>query len=274
MSLKRKNVLCACIFAVGIAAFFAWPSLQKPKYQGQTMEEWFNTAYEISSRIRSFEADKVEMHRVGPAFRHFDTNAVPYLAGRITQDFADSKLDKWLMKIRDASPQSLKRLAPPPKAKGLEALIAIDILSGHFRPNSNQLLPLLQPALHSTNHIQRASAVVALRSIGGSKEKAWPYVLKALEDSEPVVSLNADWMITNFTHEAAQSLPEILRIAGATNASGASAIMALLWLGTNASAAIPQLEQMLNSETDEIRREIISAALSSVRGTPIPSEPK
>jgi HEAT repeat protein len=115
---------------------------------------------------------------------------------------------------------------------------------------------------------------LALGGVGGSKEKAWPYILKALEDSDSLIRANAARATANFTHEASQSLPEIVRIAGATNESAGAAIRALEQLGTNASAATPQLEQMLASETDKWRRKDLSDALKSIRGTSGANEPE
>jgi ABC-type transporter Mla subunit MlaD len=89
-----------------------------------------------------------------------------------------------------------------------------------------------------------------------------------------LIRANAARATANFTHEASQSLPEIVRIAGATNESAGAAIRALEQLGTNASAATPQLEQMLASETDKWRRKDLSDALKSIRGTSGANEPE
>jgi hypothetical protein len=292
MSRRLKIATIAGLLIIMAAVIVVWERVSSTRYEGRSVEEWFDTAYDMHLKAIGdlSETEKLELRRTELAFQHIGVNAVPFLASRITRDLSEPKSNP-----REVIDYPIEKQTPITKAKRpwfeafvaekqtpitetkqpwLEAFVAANILASHIRSDADQLLPLLQPALHGTNDLQRGCALLALGGVGGSKEKAWPYILKALEDSDSLIRANAARATANFTHEASQSLPEIVRIAGATNESAGAAIRALEQLGTNASAATPQLEQMLASETDKWRRKDLSDALKSIRGTSGANEPE
>ena len=83
------------------------------------------------------------------------TNAVPFLAGRITQDFSPSRLEEWASMLP-------ARFRPTPKDH--EAFTAALLLSTCVEPPESMLRELLGPALSSTNIIQRLAVEMACSS--------------------------------------------------------------------------------------------------------------
>ena len=89
-------------------------------------------------------------------------NAAPFLASRITRDLSPSRLEMLAAKL----PLPLR---PVSKNKQFEALLAMQMLVACSKPPEEMLRQLLQPALDSTNAMQRycAQGALPLRPPGG-----------------------------------------------------------------------------------------------------------
>jgi len=85
-----------------------------------------------------------------------------------------------------------------PESRGGKAATAAKLLSDRIKPPGEMLLPLIKPALQSTNVSKRAVAFVALRGISIGHELAWPYLEQGLKDPNS--------QVRRWATEAAQSL--------------------------------------------------------------------
>jgi len=266
---------------VAVISLVCWPRAHGPSYEGRTVEEWFKRYDELRYRggygpvIPPSEQEPVaesDLMLAETAFRRMGTNAVPYLAGRITQDFSYSKMEVWRMKIRGRLPQVLKGLLPVPRFRGSQAITAADLLSDQLKPPGEMLLPLLGPALQS-NWTQKVVAFMALKGISSGHELARPYLERGLEDLNSTVQRGAIDAISYFGEHGNWAVSNLLELAGSPNFdTHEAAVHALQRLGTNSWPVRPRLKQMLDEEQDYRRRKTIADAIRNTH-SPGPGPP-
>jgi len=209
------------------------------------------------------------------AFQRMGTNAVPYLAGRINQNFGYSRMEVWRIKVRWRLPQLLKGLLPLPAAKGGEAGTAANLLSGQIKPPGEMLLPLVRPALQSTNADQRVMALIALRGISSGHDLARPYLEHGLKDPNAQVQRWAADAIYWSGEHGKWAVSNLLELVSSPDFdTHASAIHALNILGTNSWPVVPRLKEMLAGEQDDKRRKVIANAIHYISdsGPPMPQK--
>src|SRR5687767_12424446 len=97
--------LCVLLPVIGILLISVWP--KGPTYQGRTVEEWFE-GYHTLRNTRSLQPRTGELAVAESAFEALGTNAVPYLAARITQDPNYSTLEMWRINYRRRIPQVIQ----------------------------------------------------------------------------------------------------------------------------------------------------------------------
>ena len=282
MSRRRKLAFAGCA-AVAVIAFLCWPRVHGPIYEGRTVEEWFKSYDELKNKggydavrgIPPAERQPVaqsDLMLAELAFRRMGTNAVPYLASRITQGFDYSRMEVWRIKIRGRLPQVLKGLLPLPASKGGQAITAANLLSDQLKPPGEMLLPLLEPALQSNVNL-RVVAFVALRGISSGHELARPYLERGLNDSNSLVQRCAIDVISYFGEHGNWAVSNFLELASSPDFdTHEAAIYALKRLGTNSWPVLPRLKEMSAAERDERRRKGIADAIRNIH-TPGPGPP-
>jgi hypothetical protein len=279
MTGRRKLALAACASILAVT-LIVWLRPRAPTYEGRTIEEWFKRYDEMRNKgyydaVRAIPNSQrqavapAETARVENAFTKMGTNAVPYLAGRITQDCTYSRFELWRIKVRWRLPQILKRFVPLPISRGSESSTAADLLSSQIKPPGELLMPLIKPALQSTNAYQRVSALIALRGINSGYDLARPYLVQGFKDPDSQVQRFAAVAIRWFGPHGKWAVTNLLQLAsGTTNLDTCEAALhGLNTLGTNSWGALPRLKEMLVQEPDEKRRKLIAHAIDYISGS-------
>jgi len=135
--------------AVTACAWWLWPR-NVYRYQGKTVEQWFKDFAKGNNGgldMRSWNA-----------FSEMGTNAVPFLASRINQNFTPSLLERWKAKLPRFEPKSAQA-----DRAAVEANDAALLLTACIKPPRGMLRQLLAPALQSTDYVQQKVAEFALR---------------------------------------------------------------------------------------------------------------
>jgi hypothetical protein len=282
MSRRRKLALAGCA-AVALVALVVWPRAHGPSYEGRTVEEWFKHydelknkgSYDVIRGIPLSERQPVaqsELMLAESAFRRMGTNAVPYLVGRVTQDFTYSKSEVWRMKIRGHLPQMLLGFLPLPLPRGGQAITAANLLSDHVKPPGEMLLPLLEPALQS-NWTLKPVAFVAMRGISSGHELARPYLERGLKEPNGLEQRFAIDAIGYFGEHGNWAVSNLLELASSPDFDiHKAAIRTLNRLGTNSWPVRSRLKEMWAVEQDERRRKGIADAIRNIH-TPGPGPP-
>lgn len=248
-----------------VAAIIACRRPSGPRYQGRTIEQWFEQ-YDYLWNASYYDAIRGEPRRIisagafepgQAAFRAMGTNAVKYLVGRITQDVDYSAFDLWRLKKRRQLPTRLRFVVPMPRLCGAEAGTAANLLSGVIKPPGEMLVPLLESTLQSTNADRRLSALIAIRGISSGYALARPHVERALDAPEfQLQHFGADavrwfgpahgqWAVDRLLELADSSDPDVFE----------SAVHGLNSLETNSVRVLPKLRDKLAAETNETRRQ-------------------
>jgi hypothetical protein len=199
------------------------------------------------------------------AFKAMGTNALPFLAARINQPQGYSRIDLLRAKYHQQIPRFLTPLLPrQPGEKYREGLDAAKLVL-EIQPPGNLLVPLIAPALQSSNAIQRRIGLTAL--VGGSSdfEAARPYLAQGLQDRDKEVQRvscsaiqrqgqEGAWAVTNLVNAASTFDNETLKLA----------LQVLDGFGTNALPIVPSLESILEKETDGSRRRVLEIAIEDI----------
>jgi len=151
MTSRRKILLLVAALAVPVASTIAlWPRPRGYTYQGKTVEQWFKQG--VVHVVVDPSTGLVDTDDgLRQAFRKMGTNAVPFLASRITQDLEPTFFDR----LADRLPKRFQ-----PQRKEAEAWLAITLLV-YAHPPENMLRELLKPALLGTNQMQGSFANLA-----------------------------------------------------------------------------------------------------------------
>jgi HEAT repeat protein len=195
MSRRKQLAVAAC--ALAAVAVAGWLALRPsgPTHEGRTVEEWFEEYAEVATGSVTVSAHSVE--ELDAAFKALGTNMTPYLAGLIVQPQSES-WDYWsfrFAKLRQSAPDSLRWLVPRLHHRANEGVCAATLFSYGEMP-ARELIPLLKPALDSTNAHQRANALMALESVSADFPQAGPYLERGLQDADPYVQGSALSTIT------------------------------------------------------------------------------
>lgn len=282
MTGRRKLALAACASIMAVTLTF-WLRSSGPTYEGRTIEQWFKPYDEMRNKsfydaVRAIPASQRQAIAPGEtalaenAFKKLGTNAVPYLAGRITQDWTYSRFELWRIKVRWRIPQILKGFVPLPRSRSSESGTAANLLSSQIKPPGELLLPLIKPALQSTNADKRVHALIALRGINSGYDLARPYLVQGFNDSDSQVQRFAADAIRWFGPHGKWAVTNLLQLAGSTNLDTCQAALhSLNTLGTNSWPVIPKLKEMLLQEQDEKRRKLIAHPIEYISGAgPMP----
>src|SRR6185436_6811121 len=92
---RRRISLIICLLFLLVVAIVLWLRPGGPSYKGQSVRDWFTRYAELRDNTRPPPSTQNpgEIAAIQAAFVSMGTNAVPYLAGRITQEQAYSHID-------------------------------------------------------------------------------------------------------------------------------------------------------------------------------------
>jgi hypothetical protein len=266
MSRRRKAALIAgVVIALGVLCV-SWLRPIDPTHEGRTMEEWFEQ-YRLVVEARSvWSADETQLLPVLAAFESFGTNAVPFLASRITRDQNHSTVSEWRIKLWGAVPKSGQKLVGYPRNKAMDGHYAADLLRRGVKPPGELLIPLLDPAWHNTNVYQRVQVLQAMMGITTGKESAKPYIAEGLKDPHYGVRTWAASAATLLSPNDVSVVGDLLELTKETdNRPAIAALETLGRFGTNVSHALPMLNEMQAKESHEIRRDRIAELISQIK---------
>lgn len=207
------------------------------------------------------------MDQAEDAFRALGTEALPYLAGLINQDTTPTSSDRWRVAIRSRLSLKFQDWAPYPRDRNNEISMAASILYV-IEPPAGQLLPLIEPALLSTNVDQRRITLLSLRSVSSGKEQTIPWIVKGLEDPDPSVRSAAASALAGQGEHARLAITNLVMMI-LNETDGSMKRNARQELSTRAligftSDAIPMLQEQLADETNEAKRKEINDMLASI----------
>jgi hypothetical protein len=252
--------LAACM-ALVLTSFFLWPRHHDLSYECQTIDEWFKrySAARMSASVQPIAPAEL-------AFRAMGTNAVSYLARRIIQPQDHSRLIQWRVKYHRQIPRFLTPLLPPvPGSRFAEGMNAAELLAAQIKPPGRLLIPLITPALQSTNSDQRCMAFAALRGIGSDFELARPHLVRGLKDQDSRVQIFAAMAIRWSGPHGRWAVTNLVEAAQTTNLNALGfALQSLNALGTNALPVLPMLTEILDKEKDVNRRQALKEAMDQI----------
>jgi hypothetical protein len=225
MSRRTRLILAACA-TFGVVAVIFWLRASGPRYAGATVEQWLERYdemrhkgyYDAVRAVPPAQRQPVNSNELALAqavFKVIGTNAVPFLASRITQDSSYSRMDVWRIKVRWRLPQGLKRFLPLPE--GTRGSTAADLLANHIKPPGELLVPLIEPALQTTNADQRVSALIALQGITSGHDLARPWLVRGLRDPDSRVQATAAGTLRWFGPHGKWAVSNLLEVTSSTN---------------------------------------------------------
>jgi hypothetical protein len=160
MPRRRKLLILAGAFVVVVVTLALWLRPKGYVYQGKTVKQWFEDYNSEKHNENRDDYDPFalgrEKRRIKNAFVEMGTNAVPFLVGRINQDFNPTLFERAVGKLpRGWQPRS-------PDRRFSEATTAAHLLHDCVKLTESELREMLKPALLSNNPIQKQTAERAL----------------------------------------------------------------------------------------------------------------
>lgn len=184
------------------------------------------------------------------ALRQLGTNAVPYL---VELSFRVSRPPAGQAEFYGVLNAFLRW-------RNLPEAVSPDVLALHapfalkdIRPPADQLLPLLESHLESTNPIEHLGALIILGTAGEGAERVVPYLEQALRgpDLGPRYGAVQSLMwIGPGGRAAVPTLVDLLQATVDTNYLGTPVAIALGKIGSNAAPSIPLVRALFDRETN------------------------
>jgi HEAT repeat protein len=265
---QKKWLLAAFVLLVAaVGCFFFWQPAE-PEYDGKPVSYWFKEYCRSGQRMT---LDSSRREETASALRQVGTNAVPYLVEQAFDIRASSGVRKDLGRLLNSLPRSwgLPTLVDPDirSFEGAEALKEI-------KPSANQLLPLLEPRLKSTDRMERRQAVYILGSTDDGAEQAVPLLCAALESPDVVEHVLAVQSLGGIGPNARSAVPTLiegLKAPPNTNQPPVrlgpqQAAMALGRIGSAAAPALPLVQGLFEQETNWNLRCSLAVSLCHIDG--------
>jgi hypothetical protein len=260
MSSRRKvllkiGLLIAFVVVLGLLVSSRTADDQGPVYQGRTALDWLHS---MSAASKTFASAT----NVVAVFRAMDTNALPFLASRITRNLKPSVLE--LVRTKVSILGRLNRSRGPIHSRREEAETATTLLWQHLSPPAEMLVPLLAPALRqNSDWLRRHYALHALQGLRSGYELARPYVEQALRDPDPRIQAAGADVVRAFgpAHGgwAAEALSPLITTRRAETFT--AVLLALHCLETNSVPLLPKLKQRWATEQDQGTRDFLAHSI-------------
>jgi HEAT repeat protein len=140
-----------------------------------------------------------------------------------------------------------------------------------IKPPANQLLPLLERHLRSTDRMERRTAVYILGSTGDGAEQAVPWLCEALKSPDGwervMAAQSLGWLGSN-AWAAVPALIEVMQAPAGTNQPpihpARSAALALGAIGSAAAPALPLVQGLFEQEKNWNSRCVLAVALCCI----------
>jgi HEAT repeat protein len=268
VTISQKKWLLAA-FVVSVAAggwlFFRRPA--EPRFAGKRVSYWFKE-YCFSGQRMTWNAGRRE--ETGAALRQVGTNAVPYL---LKQAFDTGPSSGWRKDLYRLLSRSLRSWGVPvfvdPEIMSEEGADALK----EIKPPANQLLPLLERHLKSTDRMERRQALYILGCTGDGAEKTVPWLCAALKSPdvwERALAVQSLGWVGPDAQAAVPMLIEELKAPPNTNQPPArlarQAAVALGRIGKAAAPALPLVQGLFEQETNWNLRGTLAVALCHIDG--------
>jgi HEAT repeat protein len=268
VTIPQKKWLLAAVVLLAAAGgcFFSWQPAE-PEYAGRRVSYWLKEYCRSGQRMTW---DVSRRKEATAALCQMGTNAVPCL---LKQAFD--------IGLSAGGRRDLCRLLNLLRAWcGLPALVDPDIMSAEaadalkeIKPPANQLLPLLERHLRSTDHMERRTAVYLLGSMGDGAEQAVPWLCAALKRPDywdrVMAAQSLGWLGPN-ARTAVPALIEVLKAPVDTNQPpmhpARAAALALGEIGSAAAPALPLVQTLFEQETNWNERCTLAVALCHIDG--------
>jgi len=266
VTIPQKKWLLAAVVLLAAAAgwfFFRQPAL--PEYSGKPVSYWLKEYCRSGQRM---DWDTSRHKEAGAALRQIGTNAVPYLLEEAFDTRPSSGGRKDLYRLLSCLPRSL----------GLPTFVDPEIMSSEgaealkeIKPPANQLLPLLEQHLKSTDRLERRTAVYLLGCTGDGAEQAVPWLCAALRRPDywerVMAAQSLGWIGPN-ARAAVPALIEVLQAPPTPTARPCSpapaAAVALGAIGSAAAPALPLVQGLFERETNWNSRGVLAVALCHI----------
>lgn len=161
---QKKWSLAGIVFLVAVGGWFFFRRPAEPEYVGKPVSYWLKE-YCWSGQRMTWNASRHE--ETGAALRQVGTNAVPYLLERAFDTGPSSGILKGLYRLLNGLPRSWGQPTfVDPEIMSVEGAEALK----EIKPPANQLLPLLDRHLGSTDRMERRQALYLLGSTGDGAE--------------------------------------------------------------------------------------------------------
>ena len=266
---QKKWLLAAFVFLVAVGGWFCFRRPAEPEYAGKPVSYWFKE-YCGSGQRMTWNPGSLLHEETGAALRQMGTNAVPYLLEKAFDTKPSSGVLKGLYRLLNGLPRSwgLPTFVDPEvmSSEGAEALKEI-------KPPANQLLPVLERHLKSTDRMNRRQALYILGSTGDGAEQAVPCLcaaLKSLDVWEHALAVQSLGWIGPKARAAVPTLIEMLKAPPNTNQPlvhlPRQAAFALGKIGSAAAPALSLVQELFEQETNWNLRCSLAVALCHIDG--------
>lgn len=263
---RRRKLLLALGAALVLAAFFF--RQPAPRYDGLAIDEWFQrySAARLSNSAKPSAPAEA-------AFKAMGADAVPYLVKFINQPQGYTRLSLLRAKHHRRIPRFLTPLLPRyPSERFVQGMDAAELLATQVKPPGRLLVPAITTALQSSNATQRCIAFAALRGVTADYEITQPHLARGLMDPDPRVQKFAAMAIRWHDHHGRWAITNLLQAATTTNFEVFEfTLEALNALGTNSIPVLPGLTNLLATQTQENRRQILAESIERIsKSRPVP----
>jgi HEAT repeats len=262
---QKKWWLVAFVLSVAVGGWFFFRRPAEPEYAGKRLSYWFKL-YCSSGQRMTWNPSRHE--EAGAALRHVGTNAVPCLLEKAFDTRPSSGVLKGLYRLLNGMPRSwgLPTFADP-EIMSVEAAEAL----AEIKPPADQLLPMLERHLRSTDRMERRQALYILGSTGDGSEQAVHWLCAALKSPDvwerTLAVQSLGWIGPN-ARAAVPALIEVLKAPPNTNQPplrlAPQAAVALGRIGSAAAPALPLVQEVFEQETNWNLRCSLATALCHI----------
>jgi HEAT repeat protein len=264
---QKKWLLAASVVAVAAGGWLFFRRPVEPYYAGKPVSFWFKEYCRSGQRMTWNSSRRVE---TAAALRQMGTNAVPYLLERAFDTRSNSGVLKGLYRLLNGLSRSWKlpTFVDPEimSEEGADALKEI-------KPPANQLLPLLERHLKSTDRMERRQALYILGCTGDGAEKTVPSLCAALKSPdgwERALAVQSLGWVGPAAQVSVPMLIEELKASPNTNQPpvrlARQAAVALGRIGRAAAPALPLVQRLFEQETNWNLRCTLAVALCHIDG--------
>jgi HEAT repeat protein len=262
------GVLAIGIIAISAALLFR-PSLPpQPYYQGRSLDSWLDE-WSTNQIVSNPTSNPTDYTKIVAAI---GTNAIPFVFRRLERD--DSFLKNKYREVWPKLPGVVKKFLPNRRPNWPYGFFSSAMAARAFESCGTNAIPLLVPRLKDGNPAVREACIESLFLLvrdSMSKNELISMFLPCLDDSDPLVLVNAANIFRHFGPAGSNAIPALIRnlqsneagrhkFMGETVFVRANSASALGRMGSIAVSAVPALTNLMTS-TDPYARASAATAL-------------